>query len=218
MQMKNVIQPVDRKLLLKELRPDRFMRDTNYSGNQIYTFTAHEAPNLMQEVGRTRELTFREAGGGTGEEVDIDYYKNLIEDPNIDIYVAKNDDGKIIGFVSIHGKKYDIIKVRDVIGKLSFENKKTKDLLINEKTEFAYLDQVSILPEYKRKGVGTAIFQKGLLKINRPVVAFIVEKPIFNKASVYWHEQNGFEFSAISGGEYKGKTFKFQVFVHWNEK
>ena len=159
-----------------------------------------------------------EEEGFLRKEVDIDYYKNLIEDPNIDIYVAKNDDGKIIGFVSIHGKKYDIIKVRDVIGKLSFENKKTKDLLINEKTEFAYLDQVSILPEYKRKGVGTAIFQKGLLKINRPVVAFIVEKPIFNKASVYWHEQNGFEFSAISGGEYKGKTFKFQVFVHWNEK
>ena len=159
-----------------------------------------------------------EEEGFLRKEVDIDYYKNLIENPNIDIYIAKNDEGKIIGFVSIHGKKYDIIKVRDVIGKLSFENKKTKDLLINGKTEFAYLDQVSILPEYKRKGVGTTIFQKGLLKINTPVVAFIVEKPVFNKASVYWHEHNGFEFSAISGGEYKGKTFKFQIFVHWNEK
>ncbi len=159
-----------------------------------------------------------EEEGFLRKEVDIDYYKNLIEDPDIDIYVAKNDDGTIIGFASIHRKKYDIIKVRDVVGNLSFENKKTNDLLINEKTEFAYLDQVSILPEYKRKGVGTAIFQKGLLKINTPVVAFIVEKPIFNKASVYWHEHNGFEFSAISDGEYKGKDFKFQIFIHWNQK
>jgi len=159
-----------------------------------------------------------EEEGFLRKEVDIDYYKNLIEDPNIDIYVAKNDDGTIIGFASIHRKKYNIIKVRDVVGNLSFENKKTNDLLINEATEFAYLDQVSILPEYKHKGVGTAIFQKALLKLKTPVVAFIVEKPLFNKASVYWHEHNGFAFSAISDGEYKGKAFKFQIFVHWNEK
>ena len=159
-----------------------------------------------------------EEEGFLRKEVDIDYYKKLIEDPDVDIYVAKNNNGNIIGFASIHRKKYDITKVRDVVGNLSFENKKTNDLLINAKTEFAYLDQVSILPEYKRKGVGTAIFQKGLLKIKTPVVAFIVEKPIFNKASVYWHENNGFELSAISGGVYKGKAFKFQVFVHWNEK
>ena len=101
---------------------------------------------------------------------------------------------------------------------LSFENERTKDLLLNEEIEFAYLDQVSILPEYKRKGIGTAIFKEALLKINTPIVAFIVENPIFNKASVYWHEHNGFEFSAISYGEYKGKDFKFQIFIHWNKR
>ena len=171
----------------------------------------------VDEISQKRRKRLEEEGF-LRKEVDIEYYKELIEDPDIDIYVAKSNDGTIIGFASIHRKKYDVIKVRDVVGNLSFENKKTNDLLINEKTEFAYLDQVSILPEYKRKGVGTAIFQKGLLKINTPVVAFIVEKPIFNKASVYWHEHNGFEFSAISGGEYKGKDFKFQIFIHWNQK
>jgi len=158
-----------------------------------------------------------EEEGFLRKEVDIEYYKELIEDPDIDIYVATNDAGKIIGFASIHRKKYNIIKVRDVVGNLSFENKKTNDLLLNEETEFAYLDQVSILPELKRKGVGTAIFQEALLKLDVPVVAFIVEKPLFNKASVYWHKRNGFAFSAISDGEYKGKAFKFQIFVHWND-
>ena len=159
-----------------------------------------------------------EVEGFLRKEVPVEYYQELIENPDIDIYIAKNDAGKIIGFISIHRKKYNIVKVRDVIGKLSFENKKTNDLLLNKKTEFGYLDQVSIVPEYKRKGVGTLMYQEALLKITTPVVAFIVEKPIFNKASVYWHEHNGFEFSAISGGEYKGKAFKFQIFVHWNEK
>ena len=159
-----------------------------------------------------------EEEGFLRKEVDIEYYKNLIADPDIDIYIGKDNTGKIIGFASVHRKKYNIIKVRDVIGNLSFENNRTEDLLLDEKIEFAYLDQVSILPEFKRKGVGTAIFQNVLLKLDSPVVAFIVEKPIFNKASIYWHEYNGFEFSAISGGEYKGKAFKFQIFIHWNKK
>ncbi|MFX1279270.1 MAG: GNAT family N-acetyltransferase [Promethearchaeota archaeon] len=159
-----------------------------------------------------------EEEGFLRKEVDIDYYKKLIADRDIDIYIAVSDEGKIIGFASIHMKKYNIVKVRDVIGNLSFENNKTKDLLLNEKTEFAYLDQISILPQFKRKGIGTKIIQEALQKINTPIVAFIVEQPIFNKASVYWHEHNGFEFSAISDGEYKGKSFKFQIFIHWNKK
>ena len=157
-----------------------------------------------------------EEDGFLRKEVDIEYYKILIEDPNAEIYVAKNNTGTIIGFASIHRKKYDIVKVRDVIGNLSFENDKTKDLLLNEEIEFAYLDQVSILPGYKRKGVGTVIFQEALLKLDAPVVAFVVEKPLFNKASVYWHEHNGFTLEAISDGDYKGKSFKFLIYVNWN--
>ncbi len=169
----------------------------------------------IDEISKKQRKELEEEGF-LRKEVDIKYYKKLIEDPDVDIYVAKNNKRTIIGFASIHRKKYDIIKVRDVVGNLSFENVRSKDLLLNEDIEFAYLDQVSIFPEYKRKGVGTVIFQEALLKLDAPVVAFIVEKPLFNKASVYWHKHNGFEFSAISDGEYKGKAFKFQIFVHWN--
>ena len=151
------------------------------------------------------------------KEVDIEYYKKLIQDPYIDIYVAKNNTGIIIGFMSIHRKKYDIIKVRDVVGNLTFENERTKELLLNEDVEFAYLDQISILPEYKRKGVGSVIFQEALLKIDAPVVAFIVEVPLKNKASIYWHECNGFILEAVSGGDYKGKSFKFLIYINWNK-
>jgi ribosomal protein S18 acetylase RimI-like enzyme len=151
------------------------------------------------------------------KEVDLEYYKKLINDPYIDIYIAKNNAGIIIGFVSIHRKKYDIIKVRDVVGNLTFENERTKELLLNEEIEFAYLDQISVLPEYKRKGIGSFIFQEALLKLDAPVVAFIVELPIKNKASIYWHERNGFTLEAISDGDYKGKSFKFLIYINWNK-
>jgi len=157
-----------------------------------------------------------EEEGFLRKEVKIEYYKDLIEEPFTDIFIAKNKTRTIIGFASIHRNKYDIIKVRDVIGNLSFENERTKELLLNEEIEFAYLDQISILPEFKRKRVGTVIFQKALVTLRTPVVAFIVEKPIYNKASAYWHEHNGFILEAISDGEYKGKSFKFLIYVNWN--
>ena len=70
--MNPIIGPVERALLEAELTPERKARDTKKAGNEIYLFTAAECPALMREVGRLREEAFRAAGGGTGEEVDID--------------------------------------------------------------------------------------------------------------------------------------------------
>lgn len=67
-----IIEPVARELLLAELTPARKMRNTHRAGNEIYIFSAAERPSLMREVGRLREAAFRGAGGGTGQEVDID--------------------------------------------------------------------------------------------------------------------------------------------------
>jgi len=73
-QPKRIIPPVPLELIKKELTKDKFIRRTNHGGNLIYCVTAHDSPNIMQEIGRLRELTFRSAGGGTGKEVDIDEF------------------------------------------------------------------------------------------------------------------------------------------------
>lgn len=70
--MKSLIDPIPRELLLRELTPERKIRDTKRASNEIYIFEAGACPALMREVGRLREEAFRAAGGGTGEEVDID--------------------------------------------------------------------------------------------------------------------------------------------------
>lgn len=72
--IKPVIPPLPRPILEAELTKDLFVRRTNKGDNRIYDFAADEAPNLLKEVGRLRELTFRSAGGGTGLEVDLDEY------------------------------------------------------------------------------------------------------------------------------------------------
>lgn len=70
--MEPVIAPVERQLLLDELASIEKVRDTRRGGNEIYIFTADQCPNLMREVGRLREESFRAAGGGSGKEIDID--------------------------------------------------------------------------------------------------------------------------------------------------
>jgi hypothetical protein len=72
--MKEIIPPVSRELLEAELTPEKFQRKTNKADNEIYILTYHDSPNLMREIGRLRELTFRSAGGGVGEELDLDQY------------------------------------------------------------------------------------------------------------------------------------------------
>ena len=69
-----IIQPVPLELLLSELTPEKRLRMTNRSNNEIYIFTYHDSPNLMREIGRLREITFRMAGGGTGKELDWDEF------------------------------------------------------------------------------------------------------------------------------------------------
>ncbi len=72
--MKTIISPIDRQLLEAELNRERFLRNTNNGNNEIYLVTDSDSPNVIREIGRLREVTFRDAGGGTGKEIDIDAY------------------------------------------------------------------------------------------------------------------------------------------------
>ena len=72
--MKKIIDPVDRALLKAELTPECLLRKTNRAGNELYVVTNQNAPNVIREIGRLREIAFRDGGGGTGEPLDIDKF------------------------------------------------------------------------------------------------------------------------------------------------
>ncbi len=73
----DIIKPISRELLKAELTPERQLRMTNKSHNEIYIVTAKDAPNVMLEIGRLREEAFRTAGGGTGKSADIDEFDTM---------------------------------------------------------------------------------------------------------------------------------------------
>lgn len=72
--MKSIIPAVDKEILKKELAQVGYARTTRKGENEIYIVNIHNAPNVVREIGRLREVTFRFAGGGTGEELDLDEF------------------------------------------------------------------------------------------------------------------------------------------------
>ncbi len=91
-----IIQPISKEMLKNELTSDKQLRMTNKSNNEIYVITAHNAPNVMKEIGRLREIAFREAGGGTGKEMDIDEF-DTCENCYKQLIVWNPEEEEIIG-------------------------------------------------------------------------------------------------------------------------
>ncbi len=91
-----IISPISKELLKSELTAERQLRMTNKSNNEIYVVTAHQAPNVMKEIGRLREIAFREAGGGTGKDMDIDEF-DTCENCYKQLIVWNPEEEEIIG-------------------------------------------------------------------------------------------------------------------------
>lgn len=94
--MQAIIDKVSREALLDELTKERFVRKTNNGNNEIYIITHHNSPNVMKEIGRLREVTFRHAGGGTGKEIDIDEF-DICSHPYQQLIVWNPADREIVG-------------------------------------------------------------------------------------------------------------------------
>lgn len=117
--MNPIIQPVDRKLLIKELTATKYIRTTRKGGNELYEVTYQDSPNIMREIGRLRELSFRTSGGGTGKDCDIDEYDTDPKFAYKQLIVWDPDNQEIIG-----GYRYILC------GGLPIEKLATKELFV----------------------------------------------------------------------------------------
>jgi hypothetical protein len=95
--MKDIIAPVPVEAIMEELTHETFFRKTNNGGNEIYVLTAHESPNTMREIGRLREISFRDSGGGTGLDCDIDVFDTRDENFFYQLIVWNPVDHAIVG-------------------------------------------------------------------------------------------------------------------------
>ena len=91
-----IIAPIPVEVLRAELTPDKQLRMTSRSHNEIYIVTWQDSPNVLREIGRLREIAFRAAGGGTGLDCDLDRFDTM-ENPYKQLIVWDPEVEKIIG-------------------------------------------------------------------------------------------------------------------------
>ena len=134
--MDDIIAPVEREKILSELSEDRLIRKPHFGSNFVYSVNAHNERNIMQEIGRLREIAFRSAGGGTGKSVDIDEYDISPHFPYQQLIVWDPEHQEILG-----GYRYILCeKARDSQGVYHIA---TKGLFeFSEKFKYEYLPYV----------------------------------------------------------------------------
>ena len=187
--MQPIIPPVPADVLASELTRDKFVRNTNYGKNEIYIVTYHNAPNVVKEIGRLRELTFRYAGGGTGKAMDLDEF-DTGEKPYYQLIVWSPDDKAIVGsYRYIRCKdaqvKNDIIQLATV-ELFEFSAKFLKDYFPTT----IELGRSFVQPDYQPSSAN----RKGLFSLDNlwdGLGALVVDNPdmkyFFGKVTMYRH-------------------------------
>jgi putative hemolysin len=154
-----IIDPVPSEVIIQEMESIK----SNYllfeSGEfQVYCAPSLEMPNVLKEIGRLREVTFREIGEGSNKSVDLDeydlYYQQLI--------VWDKVGQRIAGAYRV-GMGKDIMEQLGVSGfyiNSLFDIKKEAWPILGESLE---LGRSFIVKEYQRKPLSLFLLWKGIL-------------------------------------------------------
>jgi hypothetical protein len=190
MPMKPIIPPVPLEALMEELTADTFIRKTNKAGNKIYIINAENSPNTMREIGRLRELSFRNAGGGTGLECDLDEY-DTGENSYQQLIVWDPDEETILGGYRYHicepDQCYKDGQIRLATSKLfNFSDEFISDYL----PHMIELGRSFVQPKYQSSGLR----RKGLYALDNlwdGLGALVLDYPdkkyMFGKVTMYLH-------------------------------
>lgn len=186
--MEEIRKPVNIDLIKSELTEERFLRYTSKGQNELYLVNAHNSPNIMEEIGRLRELAFRMAGGGTGKASDIDEY-DTCDFPYDQLILWNPDEDELIAgyrLLNCHSamERQDGIHLMATSHLFDFSKK-----FLDEYLPFTYeLGRSFVQPKYQR---GTET-KKGIFALDNlweGIGALIHQHPdikyLFGKVTMY---------------------------------
>ena len=94
--IKDIVPETDINLIksdLDRLRNDEMALLFTNNNYECFFSTAEKIPNVLREIGRLREVTFRNVGEGTNMEIDLDRYDNHYHH----LFLWDKDNDKIVG-------------------------------------------------------------------------------------------------------------------------
>jgi len=154
-----IIPPTNKETLLNEIGSieDNYKLFTikNYS---VYCAPSKLIPNLLNEIGRLREITFREVGEGTNRAIDIDEYDLYYNQ----MFIWDDDEQCIVGAYRM-GLGQDILQQLGIHGfyiSSLFRIKSAMNPILGQSIE---LGRSFVVPDYQRKPLPLFMLWKGIL-------------------------------------------------------
>ncbi len=154
-----IIDPIDPQIIKEQIdsvKEENLLFSSSHF--DVISAPANLMPDVLTELGRLREITFREIGEGTNQSTDIDefdlYYHHLI--------IWDNENHKIVGAFRV-GKGKEILAQYGISGFYVNSLFKLKKGLLPILEDSIELGRSFIVKEYQRKPLSLFLLWKGIL-------------------------------------------------------
>lgn len=155
----SIIEETPRALVIEEIAKLEHFKVWTEKNYEVYIAPTAAIPNILTEIGRLREITFREVGEGTNKKIDLDnydiYYNHL--------FIWDKDLENIVGAYRI-GKGDEILETMGRRGFYLSELFKIKDGFYPYLRQGIELGRSWVRKEYQNKPLPLFLLWKGILK------------------------------------------------------
>ncbi|MEX2403933.1 MAG: GNAT family N-acyltransferase [Balneolales bacterium] len=172
-----VINPVSENLLLDDINnlpSSQCLLEAR--DNTVFHATAEQIPNILREIGRLREITFRETGEGTGGSIDLDDF----DDKYVHLFIWNNKACELVGSYRL-GRTDEIIKNFGQEGLYTTTLFDIKPSLFEQIDPALEMGRSFIRTEYQRSYTPLLLLWKG---IGHYVVKYPKYKILFGPVSI----------------------------------
>lgn len=159
---KKIVTPVKAEVMIKEIEElregdYRLLKSKNY---EVYLAPASKISNILREIGRLREITFREVGEGTNEAIDLDsfdtYYHHMF---------LWDDDAKIIAGAYRMGLGSKIFEKYGIDGFYLQDLFRFEPELHKMMSQSIEMGRAFIIKDYQQKPMPLFLLWKGIVHV-----------------------------------------------------
>jgi putative hemolysin len=157
---KQIVKPANQEQIIEEvnqIRKDdyRLLQSKNY---EVFLVTADKIPNILHEIGRLREITFRAVGEGTNEAIDLDKYDQYYHH-----MFLWDDDAQVIAGAYRMGLGKHIFEQHGIEGFYLNELFKFEPELYTMMSQSVEMGRAFIIGEYQQKPMPLFLLWKGIV-------------------------------------------------------
>ncbi|MDY7396419.1 lysophospholipid acyltransferase family protein [Aureibaculum sp. 2210JD6-5] len=161
-QPKEVIPPVSKEKINKEIEnlrsvDARLLESKNY---EVFLAESDRIPNILREIGRLREITFREVGEGTNNAIDVDIYDKYYQH----MFLWDNSIDMVVGAYRM-GLGKEIYKKHGIKGFYISTLFRMEPELFNMMEQTIEMGRAFIIKDYQQKPMPLFLLWKGIVHV-----------------------------------------------------